>query len=83
MKHTVGPWEFKKDKIVQANSSNTESNVIAYNVLPHNGPILAAAPDMLEALEAVFRQTCTLGVMPDQNCKKMMAGAITKAKGKS
>ena len=29
------------------------------------------------ALEAVFRQTCTLGLMPDQNCKEMMANALS------
>lgn len=51
MKYTNPPWEFKEDKIVQANSSDTESNVIAYGVLPHNRPILAAAPDMYEALK--------------------------------
>lgn len=47
--HTPGPWEYDAtyENVRQANSSRTESNIIAYNVLPHNARLIAAAPDLL------------------------------------
>jgi hypothetical protein len=40
------------------------------------------AGELLAALEAVFRQTVTLRLMPDLICQQMMAAAIAKAQGK-
>ena len=47
--HTPGPWIVAGNNIVLKNSARTESNVIAYNVLPHNASLIAAAPELLEA----------------------------------
>jgi hypothetical protein len=41
--------------------------------------LIAAAPDILAALQAVFRQTVTLGLLPDPNCRELMAHALVRA----
>ena len=53
MKHTPGPWEYKFD--MAGHDVRAKSKLIAaLGVLPEitqNGHLIAAAPDMLEALK--------------------------------
>lgn len=79
-KHTPGPWSITEDGATVLSAGKIPVAAVA-SVYPANARLIAAAPEMLKALEAVFRQTCTLGLKPDQNCKEMMAKVIAKALG--
>ena len=49
MTHTPGPWQYRDIAMIEAE----DGTVIAECVDAHNGELIAAAPLMLEALEAV------------------------------
>lgn len=58
-KHTPGPWSVEAGldgaHIIRVKTvSKTESNVIARDALPHNARLIAAAPELLEALHAAI-----------------------------
>jgi hypothetical protein len=89
--HTPGPYiyEASTGMVRLPNGSRTESNVIAYQVLPHNGPMLAAAPDMLAALDLILgTATNDGGTAGEYELRARMAdvahlarSALTAAKG--
>ena len=87
MKHTPGPWEFTTSGTVQdakgksiAYAAGRESMSVAYA----NGRLIAAAPELLEALEQLG--TVLSFVLPSaraevQRLMKQAEAAIRKAKG--
>lgn len=59
---TPAPWaaipsprEAGAFDVVHATSSRTESAVVARDVLPHNAPLVVAAPDLAEAAHRLLR----------------------------
>jgi hypothetical protein len=86
-KHTPGPWQYafeggtaafimEGDGTTVAKISTTE-NSTAHRNLPANARLIAAAPDLLEALK--FAQSI-IG-HPDDAGSQMIAAAIAKATG--
>lgn len=90
--HTPGPWRFDTDSgtVGQAKLNGVEviasieapplgTNKWDTDALLANGAIIAAAPDMLEALEAVA-QDAGFGTLPIE-LRRTVNAAIAKAKG--
>ena len=92
MKHTPGPWEYKFD--MAGHDVRAKSKLIAaLGVLPEitqNGHLIAAAPDMLEALKGLFEHCAMVhkhwgdGDNTKQADAAIKAGeaAIAKAEGR-
>jgi hypothetical protein len=82
-KHTAGPWYTKtKERDAQGliYSESTGAN-IAVSYDPRNANLIAAAPDMLAALELIADVWDQHGIETDQHETEVRA-AIAKAKGK-
>ena len=94
-KFTKGPWKATYDSQLQAAIEiyNTEDRVIVA-VLPDRGTIeampeieananlIAAAPDMYEALETIER-VAGIGMMEDDPAKVKARDALRKARGET
>ena len=98
MKHTSGPWKLRSDALIVGNNDVNMSIAIAYDKssaadgvsreeMEANARLIAAAPDMLEALETL---TAIVGLtaIKYENQKEMLQeayniaiAAIKKAKG--
>ena len=81
MKHTPGPWIHDEHGILMAGKIQIAS------ILPQNrdsnARLIAAAPDMLEALKELTRVITTLGDVNEINAALNKAlDAINKANGK-
>ena len=83
-KHTQGPWETYRDRngllVVRASHNRTIASVFVPSVGDQeaNGSLMAAAPDMLEALKMVLQH----GRIDDsESMMAQVAAAITKAEG--
>lgn len=84
IKHTPGPWKLRKDYAITAHCNETESHepiARAYGDgsienLHANSQLIAAAPDLLEALEFVIR-----GVPDTWEGVQKARAAIAKATG--
>ena len=92
MEHTPGPWSLNPGDhcLIGGRRGMSHSNIAKTIVIPGHGieryaiaeanaSLIAAAPDMLAALEAMLDR---FGVMSD-GCIKMAADAIAKAKGEA
>lgn len=90
-KHTPGPWIAKADQHHAQVSQvwGDSMTMVVCNVMAGlgdgraNARLIAAAPQLLAALQAVFRQTCILQRHPDDVCKATMAEALAKVEGRS
>lgn len=81
-KHTKGPWIFSGNWVEAPNAGAFRVRVAIVDdgigaVPEHNGPLMAAAPDLLEALQHVVR-VCAMG---EADLEKALA-AIAKAEGR-
>lgn len=101
MKHTPGPWEATGTEIVHAETGNHLATVVRYGVTvgecPYmgstpfaNARLIAAAPDLLAALEALTATARTFRNVPkdeqywgsiDDEALDAAFEAIRKAKG--
>ena len=91
-KHTPGPLHIgdgKRTLIVYRADGyavadcKTFHGKIGQDEAEANAVLFAAAPELLAALQALFRQTVTMRLQPDANCLQMVAAAIAKAEGRS
>ena len=93
-KHTPGPWQISKKSIdaVVTDAGNYVADCGLSIVIPDdeqraNARLIAAAPDMLEALEEIARlpiaRTYPDGPCIEQADMDMVLAAIQKAKGKA
>lgn len=64
MRHTPGPWEFRGNTVYTADDKavarvqreQTHRQRVSLGTVLANGDLIAAAPEMLEALEDLMRQ---------------------------
>lgn len=96
MNHTPGPWQYSFEGgtvafIVEADGTtvakiSTTENSTAHSALPANARLIAAAPDMLEALEAIVKSLADHddeGMIEHAQQMIDARAAIAKAKGKT
>ena len=85
-KHTPGPWYYTGEYVNTATGDNIcriQGRItLRDGAADANAALIAAAPELLSALQALFRQTVTLRLPPDKNCLQMVAAAIDKAEGR-
>lgn len=87
MKHTKGPWYLDKFGDLKSGSSKSTRNMVPfYGVLSGseeakaNSILIAAAPDLLEALKGLYTNLFTDGFVTIDHMEKARA-AIEKAEG--
>lgn len=86
-KHTPGPWSSSRCYVQQESQDGTMNKVICdtehsdfgVDIGVANAKLIAAAPEMLQALEGFVRQFES-GILPQLACQKAKE-AIAKAKG--
>lgn len=90
MKHTEGPWTIKSSKANLAAGAPTDNEIRCGNMVivrlgtfytqeqEANARLIAAAPDLLEALRPLAKQDCESHDCPLQQAR----AAIAKAEGK-
>jgi hypothetical protein len=89
MSCTPGEWQYEPDaEYVYGYDEKARHMVIADDVHHRNGPLIAAAPELLEALRECLADLEThalkSAVMPHTNERMRRArAAITKAEGRS
>lgn len=81
---TAGEWTKHENKdgsfdVCGQHGKRSESDVIAYKVLPHNARLIASAPSLLSALERIL--TKTFRDEHDPDVYRLAIEAIAKAKG--
>lgn len=82
-KHTPGPWNFTGNGVYAADGTTVADNEPHYPQAldPCNGHLIAAAPELLEALEELEQLVSAhISEEADNWCKSARA-AIAKAKG--
>ncbi|WP_233979610.1 hypothetical protein [Pectobacterium versatile] len=92
-KHTLGPWEVMQDddelRVIQSNSMEYGDTWRSYTPIcseissDGNANLIAAAPDLLEALEAIIYEGGTLAYSSSHPVAIAAVAAIAKAKGES
>ena len=90
-KHTPGPWMVEKgtlDVIAKKHYDGMEINIrdIETNdreTIQANAALIAAAPDMLEALELVLRQLPTELTLDGEILRDDLKQLVAKARGES
>jgi hypothetical protein len=86
-KHTPGPWASESFEQVAGNGvfygglivGDDGETVVAQCVMAHNARLIAAAPDLLEALKAILSDGLHCDVVPHLHEKAR--AAIAKAEG--
>ena len=94
MEHTPGPWQYAFEGgtvafIVEADGTtvcklSTTLNSTAHSALPANARLIAAAPDLLAALEVMvkaFKTYAPENEGSEYNCVTAARAAIAKATG--
>jgi hypothetical protein len=84
-KHTLGPWLYEPGETLSAVSAGKgdDYSSIAFLTLPNhaaNARLIAAAPDLLEALKAM-RDDTTIAAVCRSPLWAVMVNAIEKAEG--
>lgn len=86
-KHTPGPWSWSRDTMENRCDITLHSEATGYSILyccvkprEPNARLMAAAPDLLEALELAHATLCGANMNKKIVEQKVMA-AIAKAKG--
>lgn len=92
-KHTPGPWhcdgisEYTGELLVRAENGDTVARVCCYGpqsetpfAQAHNARLIAAAPDLLEALKGLLNYE-NLGAYDRADVRKQARAAIAKATG--
>lgn len=78
-KHTPGPWSERNGRIFQIDREELTIADVARafdgDYSPSNARLIAAAPDLLEALEYAIKQVPELATVPG------IAAALAKARG--
>ena len=90
MKHTKGPWRISDDHFIVADKGEKYQNICRLNGMDRheaseaNAMLIAAAPELLEALKAVESWMDDLqSINPfTQNLLDNVRSAIAKAEGK-
>ncbi len=79
MSHTPGPWSYHDASIEpQILGVNGETVVYELNTNEHDARLIAAAPELLEALEAALKA----GIIDIDGEPERARAAIAKARGK-
>ena len=86
-KHTPGPWHWSRDTMENRCDITLDSEDTGYSILycckkprEPNARLIAAAPDLLEALEAALRKI--EWILPvEWDVMRQINAAIAKAKG--
>jgi len=83
MKHTPGPWmaDAAPDRLPQVITDYQPTLAVADRVYNHNERLIAAAPDLLEALEFALAQTGCDGDLCTEGWHEEARKAIAKARG--
>ena len=85
--HTPGPWTISGASTIKTLGGNkTYIASIAKNDRPANARLIAAAPDLLEALKALQRQALQGNARGDEwmdEALELTRAAIAKAEGRS
>lgn len=82
-KHTAGPWEYRSTEGSEHELCTVyikNGKAIARHVRLENAPLIAAAPDLLEACKHVLSQLQQTDFTGTKS-EKMLIAAITKAGG--
>ena len=86
-KHTPGPWSWSRDTMEDRCDITLHSEATGYSILyccvkprEPNARLMAAAPDLLEALELAHAMLCGANMNEKVVAKKVIA-AIAKATG--
>ena len=92
MKHTPGPWKARGSQVTASclAYSNSRPNQVCYVELDGtpdgevkaNAALIAAAPEMLEALKAVEKRVCCTEETCN-DCGGIVRAAIAKAQGET
>jgi hypothetical protein len=84
MKHTPGPWDTKEGQIYPEESGRTLALITYYDRDNKedvaNARLIAAAPELLEACEAVYANL-NPAYLHNRLCMRLLQKAIEKAKG--
>lgn len=88
MKHTKGPWYLDEYGNLKSDSSKSTRNMVAFHGVcisdsdeaKANTALIAAAPDLLEALKGLYTNLFTDGFVTIDHMEKARA-AIAKAEG--
>ena len=83
-KHTPGPWEARQHKIWTQDAPVHIADIIRApdgDWSPANARLIAAAPDLLEALSLLVADIDTQGLNVDPAYRRLACDAIAKAKG--
>ena len=93
MSHTPGPWQYAFEGgtvafIVEADGTtvakiSTTENSTAHSALPANARLIAAAPDLLNALEIILNMSLMDKGHWAKTIEMEAFAAIAKAKGES
>jgi hypothetical protein len=81
-KHTPGPWTVKPSILETYDFVEIGENQIDV-FTEGNARLIAAAPEMLEALEHVYRELIDAGESADAVHFRVVGAAIRKAKGET
>jgi hypothetical protein len=80
-KHTPGPWHDRVNEFGQQCIYNPDTWVATCKT-PANARLIAAAPEMLEAIRAILFQVIQGKVLERDACITQARAAIAKAEGK-
>lgn len=89
-KHTPGPWKAQRDCYIYAWSCDPLARVFTYNAKDsisneeayYNSRLIAAAPELLEALKAVKAEYDREELLIDSGVLTALRDAIAKAEGR-
>lgn len=87
MKHTPGPWRVESGPYYRAIRVDGEviadMRQIGRSFNESNAQLIAAAPELLEALELLVDNPYREGTESDERLRRIARAAIAKAKGES
>ena len=80
MTHTPGPWKINNDELLSTHGVYGDGFFIAEVILAEDAHLIAATPELLDALERILEQAEQYGHKSENDAAR---AAIAKAKGES